>query len=368
MNANSFGTRRAYRVRAMGVQPGDAVTVWETYTPDGNLHVVPLRAPLTKIPALQRSGGTPRLSVHPTTKTVALDPSNDSTKTRRPTAPGKPSGSYTIPHGDNSYDGAPRTLRKVLRALLAEGWVGEDYTFVRAPQLHGKTVAEVLASTDDPVSEIATKSRGKILLYHGTSVARYAKIKTEGLKPGKTPEVYADLVKNYSEFNVYLTSSVGEAENYATRAALQDKSLAVVLEVEVNDFTRFVVDEDWAGWRSLDGEDNNIDNPTSVHFKHEGWREGPNAQRYWNRFMARMLPALKQFKTVGYRGALAANKIRPLLTYKPVRMKRDPKTEEFQAARDKTLTGLRMYPTRLARRVAARWFRKHVILPHGVAF
>jgi hypothetical protein len=365
---SAFVRRVAYRLNPVGVRPGAAVEVWETYTPDGNLYLVAPGAKSKNIPGLSKSGGMPQLSIDPATKTVALDPDNFNRKTRRPTAPGKPSATYTIPHGDNSYDGAPRTLRKVLRALVYSGWVGAEYTFVRAPHLHGKTVGDVVESTEDPIAEIATKARGKVILYHGTSAARYQTIKSEGLKPGKTPEVYADLVKNYSEFNVYLTSSVGEAENYATRAAIADKSAAVVLEVEVNDFTRFVVDEDWAGWVSLDGNPADLDNPTSVHFKHEHWRAEPDAQRYWNRFQAKMLTALKEFKTVGYRGAIAASKIRPLLSYKPVRMKRDPETDQFEAARDKTLNSLKMYPSKLAHRVVARWRRQRVTPLHGVAF
>lgn len=191
---------------------------------------------------------------------------------------------------------------------------------------------------------------GRLILYHGTSRARYdTGIKTKGLQPGKTPKVYSDLIQGYSDHNIYLTSSVGVAENYATRAALEDRSKAVVLAVEVNDLTKFRIDEDTAGWSEFDDR-------TNVHFSDPEWKSRPDAAEIMDHFQKKMLKAFQYWKTVAYQGSIPASKIKILEEYKPVSMKRDPSDEEFDAAMEKTHTNLKNYPNPAF--VASEWVKR----------
>lgn len=160
------------------------------------------------------------------------------------------SKSYVIPHGDTSFDNTAQ-FKKIIRALMSiDKKITGDYEVVGNPKYDGMTISDVLGeSTSEGQNIVSGASFKPMKFYHGTSKVRYDKMKASGigLAPNQTPEVYGDLIPDYSEHNVYLTTSVSEAENYATRAAIDDKSLAVVLRVIVRDPTKFVIDEDASG-------------------------------------------------------------------------------------------------------------------------
>lgn len=299
----------------------------------------------------------------PQRKKLDFDPDVDRVQTRFPgltnlNRNNRSRDSYTIPYGSSKLTGSPRLVRNILLALVKSGVLTGDWKIVNSPEYRGQTIDSVLREKrPDPVDEIAGKTVGAVTFYHGTSALRWGIIQRQGLKPGQPhgldPGAYIDLVKNYSEHNVYLSTSIPEAEKYATRAAIIDHSPAVVLSVVVKDLTRFLVDEDAAEALPLPGlapgevgqmqfsghwwkilPDGKVDQGD--------WRHGPYAKEIERQFQAQTLMGLRKNKTVAYRGRLPASDIKVVETYKPVRMKNDPKydhegitQEEFQRGMQK---------------------------------
>lgn len=149
---------------------------------------------------------------------------------------------------------------------------------------------------------------------------------------------YYDLIKGYSEFNVYLTTNVHEAENYATRAAVDDRSKAVVLKVIVRDPTRFVLDEDTVNWMTVinpDGEKENI------HFRNNNWRKWSNSANIAQQFQSKITKEINKEQTVAYKGNILPKDISVYEEYKPVAMSSDPGQEEYDQAMEKTLAGIK---------------------------
>ena len=158
---------------------------------------------------------------------------------------------YVIPSGDVAMEGKQRDLQKLVNHVLKnDPRVTSEYQIIGNEKYRGKTVADLLA--DPREADAALTGRGKIMMYHGTSDKSWKKIRRQGLRPGATGESYGDLVKGWSEDNVYLTFDPAVAENYATRQAITDKSFAMVLKVEVPDYTKLRPDEDTMGWVDLD--------------------------------------------------------------------------------------------------------------------
>lgn len=268
-------------------------------------------------------------------------------KGRRP----KNNKSYVIPHEGVSGDNLLK-LQKSLKAIMHhDRRVTGDFSIVGNPKYESMTIADVL-QMKDVGNQIAKGGHFEpVKLYHGTSEKRWQEIKRAGLRPGKAPEVYVDLVKGFSEHNVYLTTSVHEAENYATRAAVDDKSKAVVLEVTIRDPHKFIFDEDGANWLTIEapgppwtkrpkGEE------MQIHFRHvyvkdDGgsnyWQDWPNAGKIWAAYQAKLIKNLHRAGTIGYKGAIPARDIKLFSTYKPASMKKDPDSAEFDAARDRTM-------------------------------
>lgn len=252
--------------------------------------------------------------------------------------------SYAMPHGSTSFGGKPKVVRDVLAALVKANIIENDWEVINAPEFHGQTVGQIIAERRrDVVDEVASKSYGKATFYHGTSALRWETIKVKGLRPGSAhglPEDrYSDYIKGYSDKNVYLTKSISEAEKYATRSAHADDSSAVVLSVEINDFGRFVMDEDHAAMFWLDINDGVHDGwpPDEAEasgflkfmyaYKSPTWRKLPIADAINSHFQAKIMDNLKKHGTVAYRGAIAPNKLRVVETYKSVKMKNDPKDD-----------------------------------------
>jgi hypothetical protein len=179
-------------------------------------------------------------------KQIDLDASHAEWMTRRP-GKNRDGKSYVIPSGDVAFGEKTLPLQKMFKHILGrDSGVDETFKIVGSEKFRGQTVADVISAPREYDAAL-TGQAGPITMYHGTSVKRWKEIQKKGLVPGKYDEAYADLIPGYSENNVYLTVSPAEAENYATRQAIKDKSKAMVLKVTVPDYTRFKPDEDQMG-------------------------------------------------------------------------------------------------------------------------
>lgn len=174
---------------------------------------------------------------------VSLD---DSWKENLPRRPDKNSKkTYVIPSGDVGFLSKELELKKLLSFLMKvdERVTGDFRVISPDDKYKGLTVSQVISTPR--TSDILTSGIDKKLVaYHGTSTKRWNQIQRLGLVPGKFENFYADLVRDYSEYNVYLTMDPRTAENYATRAATWDGGNALVLKIEVPDFSKVVPDED----------------------------------------------------------------------------------------------------------------------------
>ena len=190
-------------------------------------------------------------------KLVSLDSSWAVRRTRR--GGGTPSGgrrgrekSYVMPSGDVAFVGATLSLQKLLKHLMqVDPRVTADFKVVSPDdKFRGKTLGDVIG--EKRATDVALGAApGPIVAYHGTSTKRWPAIEKGGMKPGKFETPYSDQIPGYSEGNLYFTTDPQTAENYATRAAIWDKSTPLVLKVEIPDFTRIVPDEDAMGWFNL---------------------------------------------------------------------------------------------------------------------
>lgn len=294
--------------------------------------------------------------VDPSRGIVDLDPDYLKTQTRYPglsnfNGNNRSKDSWTIPYGSSKLSGSPRLVRNIFKTLLKSNALSEDWKIENSPEYRGQSVGDVLRENrPDPVDEISSKSVGSVILYHGTSAKRWDTIKVKGLKPGSPTgfgeDPYIDQVKGYSDRNIYLSSSIPEAEKYATRAAIVDRSKAVVLAVTVNDFTRFLLDEDTAGVLELDGwryqfsgDAYQIQEDGRVSIKK--WRLGPNASYIQDLFQRNTLLGLRKGKTIAYRGAIRPSNLKVVEIYKPVKIKNDPKYHHTTADSESFAEGMR---------------------------
>lgn len=187
-------------------------------------------------------------------KLVSLDASWTRNQSRRggstPTKSSKKS--YVMPSGDVAFESDTLSLQKLFKHLIAvDPRVTADYKIISPDdKFEGKTIGSTAA--EPRATDIAVGGTpGKLIVYHGTSSKRWPEIQKKGMLPGKFEEGYSDQIKGYSEKNIYFTMDPHTAENYATRAAIWDKSSALILQVEIPDITRIVPDEDSMGWFDL---------------------------------------------------------------------------------------------------------------------
>ena len=191
------------------------------------------------------------LKVDHTNKSIDLDANWLQYNPRR-TDPSKRQGAaytgpaYVIPSGTTAFSGNELGLQKMLKFLMSQdSRITSDYKITGDEKYRTMTVGQLVKKPGEV--ETALTGRGKLVMFHGTSKARWRMIERKGLKPGASNDVYIDLVTGWSDKNVYLTFSHTNAENYATRQALKDRSEAVVLRVEVPDISNLVADEDVFG-------------------------------------------------------------------------------------------------------------------------
>jgi hypothetical protein len=109
------------------------------------------------------------------------------------------------------------------------------------------TVGEILKMKDG-IHAIMNEKHP--IMYHGTSQKKWDEfISKKGLQPGKYEEVYVDLIKGYSEHNVYLAIDQKTAEFYGKRQAKKDGSdKYVVIEVKVPDPAKILADDAMVAW------------------------------------------------------------------------------------------------------------------------
>jgi len=210
-----------------------------------------------------------KIGIPTTSKIVKIDKANrqidlnldhTGTFTRRP-AKARSGRAYVIPSGDVAFDEKLGLLQKMLKYLLGKDPdITEDFQVIGSEKYRNMSIGDVLGRPDEVSGALTGKT--PIVMFHGTSGTLWKKIQKQGLRPGATGESYGDLVPGYSDENVYLALSHAEAENYATRQAINNRSTAVVLKVTVPDYTRLRPDEDQMGWVTLD-------RPYRLHVKKE---------------------------------------------------------------------------------------------------
>ena len=280
---------------------------------------------------------TAMLEVDHAKKLVNLDPAQiHQRKSRRNGDEGEKS--YTILDPEDDVGKHLYELKKLAADVAKLDPAILSFTVVGHEALGDTVVSQFVSQrSKDPVQHFAS-GKHDFTMYHGTSMNRWREIQKRGLLPGMAPMTYCDLVKNYSEFNVYLSTTQGAARNYASRAAIDDNSSAAVLQVTVHDATKFVPDEDVLHWLAYMGDEGlkyvqktGLD----VHMKHSEWKSKPEAAEIWKIYMSQTKSSLKH-GTIAYRGRILPKDVKLIQTYKPVRMSKDPGDVEFNAAMDKT--------------------------------
>ena len=188
------------------------------------------------------------LKVDHTNKLIDLDANYKQEHSRRgdPTKSRNQGAAYVIPSGQVAFDNNELGLQKMLKHLMgSDSRITPDYRIVGDEKYRSMNVGQLVKKPGEV--ETALTGRGKLVMFHGTSKARWNIIEQKGLRPSSGGDVYVDLVEGWSENNVYLTFSHANAENYATRQAIKDGSEAAVLRVEVPDVSKLVADEDAFG-------------------------------------------------------------------------------------------------------------------------
>lgn len=136
-------------------------------------------------------------------------------------------------------------FKQALSSLKKFG-LTDDFIIKGAPPEIPKTVGQALQMRDYVQKTFKDKD---LVMWHGTSEARWEIIQNKGLRPGHTGEAYVDLVPGYSEHNVYLAHTPKGAQFYAKRQAKKDNSKGIVLKVQVPDPSKIVADDRYArGW------------------------------------------------------------------------------------------------------------------------
>lgn len=140
-----------------------------------------------------------------------------------------------------------KEFKQAVQSLMKYG-VSEDFNIKGAPQHIPKTVKDVL-TLDDQLSVLLDVNKPSIM-YHGTSQYRWNFIEKRGLLPRAldsnrkaADDVYNDLIPNYSEKNVYLTTTKNTAEFYAKRQANKDISSPVILIIDIPDKSLLIPDD-----------------------------------------------------------------------------------------------------------------------------
>ena len=248
--------------------------------------------------------------------------------------------SVTIPGAGAAFQDK-HLLSKFLRDLVKIDPPIAEFQLTGSP-IEGLVKDYLDTAKVDPVHQTTHQTSGVIRLFHGTSMKRWNTIQKQGLRPGNAPKVYVDLVSGYSEHNIYLACSLLLARNYASRAAVDDRSSAVVLEVTVRDFTKLILDEDNVHWlRHLKYGQKVLDTPGSLqysdyHFSHSEWKKGPEAKKIMALYMTKF-----PRESLAYKGAIRPKDLRMVESYKPAHMVKDPDKDQYQQGQADTFATMR---------------------------
>ena len=134
------------------------------------------------------------------------------------------------------------TFKQALSSLKKFG-LTDEFVIKGAPPDIPKTVGQAVQMRDYVQKTFQDKN---LVMWHGTSEARWEIVQNKGLHPGNTGEAYNDLVSGYSEHNVYLAHTPKAAQFYARRQAKKDNSKGIVLKIQVPDPSKIVADDRFA--------------------------------------------------------------------------------------------------------------------------
>lgn len=138
-----------------------------------------------------------------------------------------------------------KTAKKAFKELKKFG-VTDDFK-IKGWSLGAMTVGKFMDMEDVDEKIKSSNVNTSLVLYHGTSAKRWEEIEAKGLRPGMTEEAYVDLIKGYSEHNVYLAITAKTADFYGKRQAKKDDSDSYyVLEVRVPDPSKLLPDDHFA--------------------------------------------------------------------------------------------------------------------------
>ena len=278
---------------------------------------------------------------------------------------------YVYPKSEDSFAGQYTTqtqLFQILKELSNKDNRIKQCVIKADESYNGKTVEEFLSVGRN--SDIAVANNTPFYAFHGTSKKVYDLIKTEGMKTGRREQSYNDLIKGYSEQNLYFSFSAVDARKYAARQAGTDGSAACVLKVKISDRTKIRPDEDMLkGWskslknndkfqnyiKSVIGEEKyNELGVYDVHSSNIFDGRNPHISEFVpdELFKTKIFPVLykhlfangaKYHFTFAYKGNIKPADIELVETFKPARVKRDPTDKEWQDASDKTTASLKVY-------------------------
>jgi len=294
---------------------------------------------------------TTGILVDPMSKTISLDQKEENHNNRRP----------NIVLGSGKYKSSRST------PILKISDMPDDHKFIHLLKKHVSNISEYSIdgqSLPDRKTAAQKYSEGRepITLYHGTSSKRVPDILKNGLSAGKRDYSYVDLIPNYSEHNVYLTTDPNDASNYATRQAIHDKSSPTVLKVQIHphQFHNLRPDEDSMHWTPQKDHQGSVHpaaweefkrkQPNAVsefHFKHMNHETGSALNLFKNDYFpteeenkSMFNDAMKLFTagnpirrgTAAYKGTIHPSQIKPHSTWKTKSTKMDPTDEEYNEA------------------------------------
>lgn len=144
-------------------------------------------------------------------------------------------------------------FKKALKDLKRFGVTDEFKVKNTNKPFNAAAVGDVL-KMQDGIDRIMNEKHP--IMYHGTSKKKWDEaISKKGLQPGKYEDAYVDLIKGYSEHNVYLAIDAKTAEFYGKRQAKKDGSdQYVVIEVKVPDPAKILPDDEMVGWHYNTGK------------------------------------------------------------------------------------------------------------------
>ena len=206
------------------------------------------------------TGLSGRIVVDTQEKTVDFGTFSRVYQDRRPRSFSGKRGTLTIPSGDTGLRGNQQKMKKIMGFLIKnDPRVDKTYKITGVREWANLTLDDVMYDKEkgqkgrQPVNQRVVQSMqgmdvGGSYLFHGTSDYRWREIQRLGFMRGGAPSregyQYVDLKAGWSEGNIYLTDTIEDAENYASRQFDKDGGKAIVLRVKVPDPSKLVIDED----------------------------------------------------------------------------------------------------------------------------